>query len=398
MLRKISVLLVVSLVLNGCSESSVNQDVVLKNDGRIDTIIIKRTDEKNGLSIDDSLNAMANLMSGIKDSNSMYDFIKSSEDFNEFSKNFDKRWTTFDSTRLSDLRKFRNNEISKLINSQSTLFYPFSGPDILHAQTFFPDAQQYVLIGLEPVGALPDFHKQDTSFLKPYFKKINSSLNAILNFSFFRTESMKNDLKNEEVDGTLHLLFLFLKRTGSQLSSAKPVTIDEKGQLEFLASFSELKKINNPVKGVEIQFVDKDLNNKKLYYYSLNAADGALNTNEGFMTYLNGLGTINTYLKGASYLMHKSYFSLIRNVILNQSQHVIQDDSGIAYRYFINNKQTWKFDLFGQYEKPIRMFSNCYQADLDSLYKKQGSKPTGFGIGYNFKDKNSNLLIATIQK
>ena len=262
MLRKISVLLVVSLVLNACSESSVNQDVVLKNAGRIDTIIIKRTDEKNSLSIDDSLNALANLMSGIKDSNSMYDFIKSSEDFNEFSKNFDKRWTTFDSTRLSDLRKFRNNEISKLINSQSTLFYPFSGPDILHAQTFFPDAQQYVLIGLEPVGALPDFHKQDTSFLKPYFKKINSSLNAILNFSFFRTESMKNDLKNEEVDGTLHLLFLFLKRTGSQLSSAKPVTIDEKGQLEFLASFSELKKINNPVKGVEIQFVDKDLNNK----------------------------------------------------------------------------------------------------------------------------------------
>jgi hypothetical protein len=47
MLRKISVLLVVSLVLNGCSESSVNQDVVLKNDGRIDTIIIKRTDENN---------------------------------------------------------------------------------------------------------------------------------------------------------------------------------------------------------------------------------------------------------------------------------------------------------------------------------------------------------------
>ena len=37
---------------------------------------------------------------------------------------------------------------------------------------------------------------------------------------------MKNDLKNTEVDGTLHLLILFLKRTGNLFCSAKPVTVD----------------------------------------------------------------------------------------------------------------------------------------------------------------------------
>jgi hypothetical protein len=41
------------------------------------------------------------------------------------------------------------------------------------------------------------------------------------------------------------------------------------------------------------------------------------------------------------------------------------------------------------------MFSAFYQADLDSTYKQQGSKPIGFGIGYNFRDKNSNFMIAT---
>jgi hypothetical protein len=132
-------------------------------------------------------------------------------------------------------------------------------------------------------------------------------------------------------------------------------------------------------------------------YFSLNAADGGLKSNKGFMAYLKAMGTVNTYLKGASYLMHKDYFSMIRKVILAQSQHVIQDDSGIAFHYFLDDANKWNYSFFGQYLKPIPMFAQFYQKDLDSLYKQQGAKPIGFGIGYNFKDKNSNFMIATKQ-
>jgi hypothetical protein len=89
---------------------------------------------------------------------------------------------------------------------------------------------------------------------------------------------------------------------------------------------------------------------------------------------------------------------MIRNVILNQSEHVVQDDSGIAFHYFLEDSRQWNYTFFGQYLKPIPMFSDFYQKDLDSLYKQQGSRPIGFGIGYNFKDKNSNFMIATKQK
>ena len=58
------------------------------------------------------------------------------------------------------------------------------------------------------------------------------------------------------------------------------------------------------------------------------------------------------------------------------------------------SKINWTFKLYGNYTRPISLFSNCYQKDLDSLYKKQGSKFIGFGIGYNFNDQNSNLFIA----
>lgn len=399
MFKKVSLLVIILITVFGCSNPNTEKTEVVKKD-TIRTESIVKTDtlqliKQTEVPTNDTLNALANIMSGITDTSSIYGFIQSSSDFKAFSKNFDKRWKTYDSTRLTNLRKFKENEISKVVKPQKTLFYPFSGPDILHAQTFFPEADKYVMIGLEPVGSLPEFKKEETDSLETYFNKVNTSLNAILKFSFFRTQSMKQDLKNEEVDGTLHLLFLFLKRTGNQFCSAKPVTVDSLGALQFVKSFDDLKKLKTNTRGVEIKFVDINKQSKTLYYFSLNAADGGLKSNKGFMAYLKNMGTINTYLKGASYLMHKNYFSMVRTVILNQSEHVVQDDSGIAFHYFLDDSHQWNYTFYGQYLKPIPMFSQFYQADLDSLYKKQGAKPIGFGIGYNFKDKNSNFMIAS---
>ncbi len=343
----------------------------------------------------DSLNSLADLMAGIADSNSVYREIQSSSDFKAFSQNFDKRWMNFDSTRLTNLRTFRDNELSHVVKTPATLFYPFSGPDILYAQTFFPEADRYVMIGLEPVGSLPRFKAENKDSMDIYYSKVNTSLNAILKFSFFRTQSMKNDLKNTEVDGTLHLLILFLKRTGNEFCSAKPVTVDSTGAVVYEESFASLKKKKTNTRGLELKFTDVNKKPKTLYYFSLNAADGGLKSNQNFVNYLKNMGTVNTYLKGASYLMHKSYFSIIRNVILEQSEQVIQDDSGISFHYFADSGHTWDYTLYGQYTRPIPMFKEFYQKDLDSLYKQQGAKEIGFGIGYNFKDKNSNLLIAT---
>ena len=78
------------------------------------------------LPLNDTLNAIADIMSGITDTSVVYKFVQSSSDFKAFSKNFDKRWKTYDSTRLTNLRTFKANEIEKVVKPQPTLFYPFS--------------------------------------------------------------------------------------------------------------------------------------------------------------------------------------------------------------------------------------------------------------------------------
>jgi hypothetical protein len=251
-------------------------------------------------------------------------------------------------------------------------------------------------MGLEPVGTLPLYDQspgaQDS--VSKYFSKVKPALFTILNFSFFRTAGMKKDLRNEELDGTLHLLLLFIKRTGHDICGIKPVNIDSSGDLRYIATFPDLAKkaLNN--RGIEIKFTTADGRQKTLYYFSVNLEDSNLKRNKNVQRYFDKMGTVNTYLKGASYLMHEKYFSLIRKTIFSHSERITQDDSGIKFAYFSNSGFEWKYTFYGKYTKPISLFAYGFQKDLDSVWKSTGSKDIGFGIGYNFRDKNSNLMVA----
>jgi len=379
--------------LFACSiNSSGEQENNLKDTILNKTSLNLKKNDKLLYKINDTLNSFAQIIAGNADSNNIFIDVIKSEVYKNFSLPFSQRWKLFDSTRINKLKSFSKNELSHEILNNDILFYPFSGPDILYPDLFFNNSSKFILIGLEPIGTLPSLI--DKKSLNKYFSTINKSLNAILKFSFFRTVSMSKDLKNEDVDGTIHLLFLFLNRMGNSIISAKPITVDSSGNIVFYNSFENLKSANIKTKGIQIKFLSPEKKVKELNYFSLDASDDGLKSNVSFRKYLSLLSNFNTYLKGASYLLHHSNFSIIRNTILDNSKSVTQDDSGIAYKYFIKSKKKWSFKLYGNYTKPIKLFSHFYQNDLDSLYVNQGSKPLGFGIGYNFNDQNSNFFIA----
>ncbi len=85
-------------------------------------------------------------------------------------------------------------------------------------------------------------------------------------------------------------------------------------------------------------------------------------------------------IKSASYLLHYETFSFIRNIILNNSKFILQDGSGIAYRYF--NKDVWDLQLYGVYNGPINVFSSNYEPDLKRAFNEQQVKEVPFQYGY----------------
>ena len=197
----------------------------------------------------------------------------------------------------------------------------------------------------------------------------------------------------EELDGTLPIILLFLARTNNHIVDISPVEINDKGEI-IKSSFADIKNTNHKKNlGAEIIFESSDTAPQKyLYYFSVDLFDGSLKKTTGFLNYVKNLGAVETYIKSASYLMHKNYFSTIRSTILGQSKLILQDDSGIPFRFF--DKTNWDITLYGKYNKPIELFEDWEQKDLKKAYKDSSTKPLNFGIGYNWQQGQSNMLIA----
>jgi hypothetical protein len=308
-----------------------------------------------------------------------------------FAKDQDKSWLKYTSTHTIPMTKWGSVELDSIQQNSPTIFYPFSGPDFLNVVTMFPRSETYVMIGLEPVGSAP----ARTSLENPkLFPAIKSSLWSVLNFSFFRTNDMAVDLKSVELDGAVPLIMLFAARTGHQILSVRPVSIDATGQLTDADSTAAATGTFKPIPGAEVKLRAPDGHAQTIYYFSADLSDAKLGRTPAPLTFVRSLGPLTTYLKSASYLMHKSYFNQIRRTVLRRSRYILQDDSGIALKYF--QKGAWNFTPYGTYRRPINLFAKHYQPELTAAYKDSVNKPRPlpFGTGYNWRQTDSNLLLA----
>lgn len=307
-----------------------------------------------------------------------------------FAKDQDKSWVKYSTTHTDPMNKWATTELDSVRQATTTLFYPFSGPDFLNAYTLFPTASTYVMFGLEPVGSVPSRENLTNPAILPAVKK---SLWSVLNFSFFRTNDMAIDLKSVNLDGAVPLIMLFAARTGNHVQAVRPVQLDAQGQLHEVSDTTRAAG-SKAIPGAEIKLQAADGTEKTVYYFSADLSDYKLATKDAPLKYVRSLGPLTTYVKSATYLMHKSYFSKIRNLVLERSNYLLQDDSGVAMKYF--PKSNWQFTYYGTYRRPINLFAKQYQPELTTAYHDtlRRARPLPFGTGYNWRQTDSNLLLA----
>jgi hypothetical protein len=315
------------------------------------------------------------------------DTLLTSARWSAFRKANSAKWRAYERSRVQPIRRWAIKELDSAAQPLKTVFYPFSGPDLLNVHTYFPQAETYVMVGLEPVGSLPT----PAVLTQPnLFKMVQSSLWSVLSFSFFRTNSMAQDFKTAELDGTLPVLLLFATRTGHRVIDAQLVHLSADGELQEGAAAANTLQ----VPGSRLLLTDSTGRGQTVYYFSADISDGKLAANPALIAFAKKLGSVATFVKSASYLMHKSYFSKVRNVVLNQSQLLLQDDSGIAYDFFDDGR--WRILHYGHYTKPISLFAAHYQHDLFTAYRDSVHRPKNlpFGTGYNHRANESNLMLA----
>ncbi len=337
---------------------------------------------------------IASFISGIKTPDSTYMRFYQNQDWINYSAHMDSVWKTVGQKRLDPMRAWAKTEYDSLARTSDTLFYPFSGPDFLNAYTLFPTVHTYILIALEPVGELPNFKITETEKWKSYFAHLNNSLQDIYKKSYFITKRMNEHLDGMKVNGTLPLITVFLKQTGHTISDIKTIRLDSVGNLLELPYDSIAKPRKRP-KGVKIEFFKEGEDQMKcIYYFSADLGDGALTERFRFRHYLDNMGSFNAYAKSASYLMHYEEFSVIRNHVLKKAKLLLQDDTGIAFRFIDQTK--WDTKLYGTYVAPVKDFSKyLFQKDLQKKYMSDSSnvKELTFELGYHWGSRKNNLML-----
>ena len=301
---------------------------------------------------------------------------------------FDSIFASEENTNLSKIREFSKKYLPE---KHGTVLYMFGGPDFLYATSFFPTASTYVLAGLEPVGKIPELANLSPFVINGELRNLENSLGSLFNFSFFITQHMKSQLREGPVYGTLPILYVFLARTGKTVHELKFVSLDEQGNLQVADQAASSTRSAAP--GVKIVFSEGDGPEQTLYYFGTNIADDSFERS-GFSAFLTKLGPADSLLKSASYLLHKSHFAKVRKLLLDSSETIVQDDSGIPLAYF--ERRRWRFLAFGRYQGPISIFANFYQPRMAELF--QNANPMEFGIGYQWRKNESNLIVAQKQQ
>jgi len=399
MKRHLPLLLLCIATFTGCNEqkntettSSSNttsepiQTLPAADTGKAKRVVLKVEDPK--------FDRIASFISGLEGEDSTYAAIQSEPSWVAYSLYMDSVWKAVDQKRLDPMRNWAKEEYDSYAEKSDTLFYPFSGPDFLNAYTLFPSVHTYMLFALEPVGELPHFKPSETEKWKHYFKDVNSSVQDIYKKSYFITKRMNEHLDGMKVNGTLPLIAVFLKQTGHTISNIKTLRLDSVGNLTELP-YDSISRPKKRPRGVKIEFFKEGEDKmKSLYYFSADLGNGALSERYKFRHFLDKMGTFNAYAKSASYLMHYDEFSIIRNHVLGKAKLLLQDDTGIAFRFVDLSK--WDVRLFGQYVPPVKDFSKyLFQQDLLKRYKTDSSqvKELPFELGYHWGSKKNNLML-----
>ena len=297
---------------------------------------------------------------------------------------FDRSWKELDTRQIASIQAWSAEFLANPSVDKGPMFYMFSGPDILYAHAFFPNASTYVLAGLEPVGPVPDLLRLPPGALFSSLANLRKSLNSVLSFSFFITKDMKADLGQTQLSGTLPVLYVFLARAGCKIDSVERVGLDKTG------AFSTAK---GATPGVKIVFFGVGGAQQTLYYFETNLANDGIKSQPGFIKFCESLGAGRSLVKAASYLMHLADFTTVRDFLLAHSSTIVEDDSGIPIKNFDTAKWTLRF--FGNYSAPIDIFKQHLQPDLAAIYAKSHPVPLPFGFGYSWHPSRSSLILAT---
>jgi hypothetical protein len=278
--------------------------------------------------------------------------------------------------------------------------YPFGGGDLVSALATFPDATEITTISLEPAGDVRPIDRLAPDQLRHELGIHRSHLERLFEKAHSRTDNLEKEAK-AQLPGEVLFALAALVVHGKEPVSLRYFRLGPDGSVVYVRQ-SDIDATKRPsslaalFNDVELRFRtagDPAAPVQVLRHIAFDLDDSHLKQDSSLLAHLGAKGKVAAMTKAASHLLWNDHFSLIRRYLIDHTDWMISDSTGIPPRYA--TAAGFVQDTYGTFDgpSPFGLLDAKDSADLKKLFAAEPARDLPFRYGYPDKDGHAHLLV-----
>jgi hypothetical protein len=294
-----------------------------------------------------------------------------------------------------------------------TVVYPFGGGDLISALVAFPDATEITTISLELSGDPRRLRTLSAAALERSLGALRVEIGGLISVGSNTSENLSHQQRND-LPGQISSFLLGLVAGGYEPVAMRYFALDDVGAIHYLdqAEIDELDhqaektktrslkhdwqspSFSHAFANVEIEYRRPgDAQLRVHRHIGWNLGDPYLKTHPELVRHLERKGRVTMLTKGASYLLYRGDFSVIRGYMLDHLAWMLSDSTGIPPTYA--RRKGMVQETYGHYDGAFLEGAqdNRHDEAFIELWQAQKVRPLPFRFGYVDKDKQAHLVV-----
>ncbi|MEO7736103.1 MAG: hypothetical protein ABIY55_34415, partial [Kofleriaceae bacterium] len=322
-----------------------------------------------------------------------------------------KRIGEFRTTYFENGRAWFDGVVPK--DLPATVVYPFGGGDLLSALVAFPTATEITTISLELAGDPRRLRTLSPAAVERSLGALRAEIGGLISVGSNTSENLSNQQRND-LPGQVSSFLLGLVAGGYEPVAMRYFTLDDTGQIHYLAQaeIDELDKqaekshskslkhdwqspsFSHAFANVEIQYRKPGETQLRVHrHIGWNLGDDYLGKHPELIRHLEKKGMVTMLTKGASYLLWRGDFSVIRGYMLDHLTWMLSDSTGIPPTFA--KPAGMIQETYGHYNGAFLESAggNRHDDAFIALWHDQKARRLPFRFGYVDKDKQAHLVV-----
>jgi hypothetical protein len=281
----------------------------------------------------------------------------------------------------------------------SVVVYPFGGGDLVTALATFPAATEITTISLEPAGDIRPVDKMPPADLARELAAHRAHLERLLEKAHSRTDNLEKESQTA-MPGEIVFDLGALVIHGAQPVGLRYFQIKPDGSLAYVTQADIDAQAHHPAalhalfQNAELRFrAAPDGPIRTLRHIAFNLDDAHLKADPSLLAHLTTKGKVAAMTKAASHLLWNEHFSAIRGWLIDHTDWMISDSTGIPPRFA--EPAGYTQDTYGTFDgpAPYGLYDKRDADDLKQLFKAEPVRDLPFRYGYPDQAGHAHMLV-----